>query len=98
MKRIKLENRSRGKLYLTATRPHPVKGRAPLHDRPSDLVLGDAQDTDEYLAQHQTTRNKRCPSPVIEVTDAQLALLSPPSRAALEAWKRDGVIVMTELA
>jgi hypothetical protein len=81
VKSYRIENRSRAKFRFQAIAKDGAR------DADHDLVLGDAQDTDEVLAEKGIERNARCPSPVVTVTEAQLAKLSPVARREYDALR-----------
>lgn len=84
MKTFKIENRSRTRVRFQAYRPGPTKDAPPERDPDRDIVIGDSQDTDEFLERKGVERNALCPSPVWTGTDADLARIGP-QRAALAA-------------
>lgn len=81
MKSYRIENRSRAKFRFQAVAKDGAR------DADNDLVLGDAQDTDEILADKGIERNGRCPAPVVTVTAEQLAKLSPVARREYDALR-----------
>lgn len=99
MKSFRLENRERDKKILPALKSGPTKADPLERDQEHDVILGDAQDTDEFVALKGATRNPRCPSPVVIVTEAQLGRLAPAARKALEFWTSGPrpQVVMTEI-
>lgn len=97
-KRYEYENLTTRILRVPVYRTRPAKGKNPprkVRDRSATLVFGSANDR---TLPPGTERGPRCPSPIVVVTEEQIAALEPAGREFLQSCVNEKWLRCRELA